>query len=156
MQFIESLGDNDKIISYSGSSFWEWVEGSAGERNKDEVSRFWARALQYLNAYVGYYFSLDEVTGNLRNSCLKMLTPIFFAYSRNTYENFATNTIFDALTSPGEHFFHGEWTISLSEKPYHNVAIDERHECGITGVRKRSLQGLLTSELLSLQILCHT
>ena len=42
--------------------------------------------------------------------------------------------LFDAITYPQsfiDHFMLGEWTISLKGIPYHNVAIDEAHECVI-------------------------
>ena len=32
----------------------------------------------------------------------------------------------------GSYFCNGEWTVSYSGRPYHNLALDEAHECVIT------------------------
>ena len=58
------------------------------------------------------YVTLDM----LRNSCLKIMAPIFFAYSRNNYEELTLNTLTDSLTLPQyilDKFMHGEWTASI-------------------------------------------
>ena len=42
------------------------------------------------------------------------------------------STIRDSLTCPDEFlkvFINGEWTCSVRGRPYHNLAIDEAHEC---------------------------
>ena len=117
-----------------GLAFWSWVESVSTAVNSDEVSRFWARFLFVLNGYVGLYFSIRSGNWFLRNSCLKLLSPLFFAYSRNKYEELSTIHIFATLTYPQsilDRLATGEWTVSIRKVPYHNVALDECHECVI-------------------------
>jgi hypothetical protein len=56
---------------------------------------------------------------------------MFFAYSRNKYEELVCKAIRDAKEMPTEilkHFRHGEWTVSVTGTPFCNVALDEAHE----------------------------
>ena len=67
----------------------------------------------------------------MRNSFLKALLPIFFAYNRNKYQDLCINNIYDTLTLPDDilnKLSAGEWTVSVKGKPYSNQAIDEAHE----------------------------
>ena len=61
---------------------------------------------------------------------------IFFAYSRDKYEELTLNNLQDYFTFPQEildKLMAGEWTVSYKGNPYHNLAIDEAHECCIDG-----------------------
>ena len=60
--------------------------------------------------------------------------PIVFAYSRNKYEKLSITAQHDVMTISdefGSYFCNGEWTVSYSGRPYHNLALDEAHECVI-------------------------
>ena len=53
------------------------------------------------------------------------------ALPHNKYEELVCETIKDVLTQPAyihQHFLNGEWTASITGRPYHNVALDESHE----------------------------
>ena len=70
----------------------------------------------------------------LRNSCVKEIAALFFAYSRDKYEELTLNNLQDYFTFPKEildKLMAGEWTVSYKGNPYHNLAIDEAHECCI-------------------------
>ena len=112
---------------FSADELQSWISTD----NADEMSRFWTQTLYFLNAYVGYYLSIRTGNFALRNACLVPLAELFFAYSHNKYEELVCETIKDVLHLPSEvqnHFNEGEWTISLTGKPFHNVALDEGHE----------------------------
>ena len=68
----------------------------------------------------------------LRNSCIKEIAPVFFAYSRDKYEELTLTNLQDYLTFPQElldDLMDGKWTVSIKGNAYHNLAIDEGHEC---------------------------
>jgi len=95
------------------------VEEICGTGN-DEVSKFWVQYLQYLDLYVGYYFSIRSGNWSLRNACLKQIINLFFSYSKPNYEKLCTETLFDILCLPEDiltHFQNGEWTVSLKGFP---------------------------------------
>ena len=57
-------------------------------------------------------FQLGLVIGN---SCLKVLTELFFAYSRDKYEVLSINALGDSFKYPKEvvdYFMNGQWTVS--------------------------------------------
>ena len=115
-----------------GRTFWEWNNYIASPGNCDEVSQFWEKALTFLNAYVGYYFAIRSGNWYLRNTCIKVLLPLFFAYCRDKYEELITTALKDIHSFPHDvitSFQQGEWTVSQKNRPYHNIAIDEAHEC---------------------------
>ena len=85
----------------------------------------------YIHAYIGFYFAVRSENWELRNSSLRVLGVLFFAYSRDKYEVLVINSISDSMTYPKdilEHFLNGEWTVSLKGRPFHNQALDEAHE----------------------------
>ena len=111
--------------------FTKWLQNVKSETNMDQTSQFWARITQYLNAYVGYYFSVRSGNWLLRNSCLRALLPTIFAYNHNKYEELCCTAIIDTLTFDDDliqHFLNGKWTVSVKGRPFHNLALDEAHE----------------------------
>ena len=78
--------------------------------------------------------SSPSVLGNwlLHNSCLKVLTELFFAYSRDKYEVLSINALADNYTYPKQvldNFRNGEWRVSYKGEPCHSLALDEAQEC---------------------------
>lgn len=113
------------------NNFAKWMEEVTFESNNDQSSRFWASMMSFLTAYVGYYFSVRSGNWLLRNSCLRALLPLIFAYNHNKYEELCCMAIMDTLTLPNaliHKFLDGEWTVSVKGRPYHNLALDEAHE----------------------------
>ena len=113
-------------IRYKGTEFWVWVKNQMKTSNGDKLTQYWAQML--------YFFAIRSGNWTLRNSSLKIITQLFFAYSHNKYEYLSMTTIRDSLTCPDDFlkfFINSEWTCSVRGKPYHNLAIDEAHECVI-------------------------
>ena len=73
---IHSCGES--CTANHSDGFWKWLQMVGSSRNQDQVSQFWATTLFYLHAYVGYYFSIRSGNWLLRNSCLKLIAPMFF------------------------------------------------------------------------------
>ena len=112
-------------------NFWTWIKTYNEKYTHDELSSFWAQMLIYLHAYVGFYFAVRSGNWFLRNSCLKVISELYFAYSRNKYEVLSMSAIANSYTYPIEvihHFTHGQWTVSVKGRPFHNLALDEAHE----------------------------
>ena len=121
-------------IRYKGTEFWVWLKNQMETSNCDKLTQYWAQMLWYINAYVAYFFAIRSGNWTLRNSSLKIITQLFFAYSHNKYEYLSMTTIRDSLTCPDDFlkfFINGEWTCSVRGRPYHNLAIDEAHKCVI-------------------------
>lgn len=99
--------------------------------NKDDISKFWAGILEYLNAYIGYFFAMRSGNWHLRNACLPKLSELFFSFSHHKYEELVCQSMKDTMKLPSAviaAFINGEWTVSATGKPYHNMAMDEAHE----------------------------
>ena len=78
-----------------------------------------------------FYFAIRSGNWLLRNSCLKVLTELFFAYSRDKYEVLSIHALSDSYTYPKEMlqlFKNGQWTVSVKARPFHSLALDEAHE----------------------------
>ena len=79
-------------------AFTEWLKDIELDSNNDRTSQFWASIMSYLHAYVGYYFSDRSGNWLLRNSCLRTLLLLIFAYNYNKYEELCCTAIMDTLT----------------------------------------------------------
>ena len=108
-------------------NFWAWIKTYNEKYTHDELSSFWAQMLIDLHAYVGFYFAVRSGNWFLRNSCPKVISELHFAYSRNKYEVLSMSAIANSYTYPIE-VTHGQWTVSVKGRPYHNLALDEAHE----------------------------
>ena len=85
---------------------------------------------------MGLYFAIFSGNFILRNLCIKQIAPIFFAYSRDKYEELTLTNLKDYLTFPQElldNLMDDRWTVHVSLKGnlYHDLALDEGHECFI-------------------------
>ncbi len=110
---------------------WKWIISFSAKENQNEVSKFWSQLLCVLHFYNEFYFSIRSGNWLLRNTFLKALTPIFFAFNRHKYVELITENLYDTLTMPSNilnHLADGEWTVSVKGMPYCNLAIDEAHE----------------------------
>ena len=128
--FLTSAVEEYKTIE-TDKDFWAWVE-NLHNHERDQVCCFWSQILLYLHAYVGFYFAIRSGNWLLRNSCLKVITELFFAYSRDKYEVLSINALADSYTYPKqvlENFKNGQWTVSYKGRPYHSLALDEAQEC---------------------------
>ena len=122
-QAMEEFSKSDEEKKFE--IFWEWVEKLRGDEH-NQVCRFWAQMLVYLHAYTGFYFAVRSGNWLLRISCLKVLTELFFAYSRDKYEVVSTNALADSYTYPAEileEFRNGQWTVSVKGRPFHSLKL---------------------------------
>ena len=56
----------------------------------------------------------------------------FFSYSRDKYEVLSISALNDSYTYPQEIpelLKNGQWTVSVKARSFHNLALDEAHEC---------------------------
>ena len=131
LAYVSDENDTNDPHFTSWNKFWRWIQTVQASTNMDEVSRFWAKLLPFLNAYVGYYVSIRSGNWLLRNACLRTIAPLFFAFNHYKYEELCTMAIKDTLTLPTnilQHFLNGGWTVSIKGRPHHNFALDEAHE----------------------------
>jgi len=84
----------------SQETFEIFLKSLMADSNADEISRFWANSLDYLNAYLGYYISIRSGNWNLRNACLPKLSELFFAFSHNKYEELVCRSMKDCMRLP--------------------------------------------------------
>ena len=120
-----------KLGRETSDNFWQWLN-DLSKQNKNSIYKFSSQILIYLHAYSGFYFSIMSGNWLLRNSCLKILTELFFAYSRDKYEVISVNALNDSYKYPQEvidHFMKGQWTVSVKGRLFHNLALKEAHEC---------------------------
>ena len=106
----------------------------------NNLARFWMQILIYLHAYAGFYFAVRSGNWLLRNSCLKVITE---SYSRDKYEVLCLSALSNTYSYPSEipkFFVHGQWTVSVRGRPYHNLALDEAHE----SIKNRKLKQITT------------
>ena len=64
----------------------------------------------------------------VRNSCLKVLTELFFAYSRDKYEVLAQVHLPIVTPTPKKSWKTSK-RASYKGRPYHSLALDEAQEC---------------------------
>ena len=95
-----AIGEDPHHMILHGRTFWEWNNYIDSPGNCNEVSQFWAKALTLLNTYVGYYFAIRSGNWYLRNTCIKVLLPLFFAYCRDKYEELITTALKDIHSFP--------------------------------------------------------
>ena len=122
---------NEPVDKINYETYSKWLTSLQSEANNKQITQFWVDILSYLNAYVGYYFSVRSGNWLLRNSCLREHLPLIFAYSHNKYEELSCTAIMDTLTFPQDiiqTLLNGGWTVSVRGRAYHNIALDEAHE----------------------------
>ena len=66
-----SIREDPHHLILHGKTFWEWNNYITSPGNSNKVSQFWAKALKFLNAYVGYYFAIRSGNWYLRTHALK-------------------------------------------------------------------------------------
>ena len=97
--------------------------------------KFWAQfVVKDCLAYISLYIGIRTGNWDLRNASVKLMAPIFSAFDHFTYKKIIAQNIADMITLP-KYILHslqqGCFSVSLSGRPGHSVAIDEAYEMNI-------------------------
>ena len=93
-------------------------------------------------AYVSLFLSMRSGDWALRMASVKSMAPIFTAFDHPVYQKLISTHLADLLTMPAAiqtMFQQGAFVISLNERPWHSVGIDECHEMTINKDCKSSI-----------------
>ena len=105
--------------------------------------KFWAQfVVKDCLAYISLYIGIRTGNCDLRNASVKLMAPIFSAFDHFTYKKIIAQNLADIITLP-KYILHslqqGRFSVSLSGRPGHSVAIDEAHEMAINKHIKTSI-----------------
>ena len=75
--------------------YTNFISIAKADDSNDQISSFWVTILNYLNAYVCYYFAIRIGNFALRNACLLKLAELFFAYNHSNYQTLVCEHIAD-------------------------------------------------------------
>ena len=104
-----------------------------GER--DETFKFWDSFVhEDAMSYLGLYTATRSGKWDLRNPCIKKMTPMFSVCDQHNHARILPQHLSDIATMPEdilENFRNGGFVSSLKGTPYQSQAIDEAHESTI-------------------------
>ena len=76
---MKSAVEEYRIVDKNkNKDFWEWLNKLSSSNGGDQICSFWSQMLIYLHAYVGFFVAIRSGNWLLRNSCLEVLTELFF------------------------------------------------------------------------------
>ncbi len=134
-EVLQSLQESKEIIL-----FMEFIQKCA---NTNATWKFWTQfVFEDAFAYINLYIALRSRNCKLRLACLKLMATIFSAYEHFTCKKIIAQHLADVLAYPSsivEQLKKGCFSVSLSGRPWHSVAIDEAHEMAINKDCKTSI-----------------
>ncbi len=134
-EVLQSLQESKEIIL-----FMEFIQKCA---NTNATWKFWTQfVFEDAFAYINLYIALRSRNWELRLACLKLMAPIFSAYEHFTCKKIIAQHLADVLAYPSsivEQLKKGCFSVSLSGRPWHSVAIDDAHEMAINKDCKTSI-----------------
>ena len=104
----------------------------SNKNSRNEDWQFWSKFLfADCLAYMALHHAIRSTNWELRMGSIKVMTPLFFALDRPTYGKLLPQHLADCLTFPTtilNHLKFGGFTVSITGRQWHSVAIDEAHE----------------------------
>ena len=86
-------------------------------------------------AYFGLFITIHYRNWDLRNSCIKLLAPVFSAFDTPIFQCLIPNHISDVLSLPDcvrKHLQRECFSVHLSSSEWHAVALDEDAKMAVT------------------------
>ncbi len=138
--FNQRLQTLDGSITKLFNDFQSFIRIRA---QQDDTWRFWVQfTFQDAMAYVGLFLAIRSGDWELRMASMKSMAPVFTAFDHPLYQKLISTHVADLLTMPGAvrtMFQQGAFVVSISERPWHSVGIDESHEMFINKDCKMSI-----------------
>ena len=111
-------------------NFHDFVQKRAED---DDTWRFWKQfAFEDCFAYMSLYLAIRTSNWHLRQSSLKLMAPLFAAFDRTTYQKLIPHHLSDIITCYPDNIKKclesGAFTVSITGRQWHSVALDECHE----------------------------
>ena len=111
------------------SNFMNFVHKMA---EKDAVWNLWVNfVFTNCHCYLTLYLAIRSCNWKLRLSSLNQMAPLFAAFDRDTYKRIIPRHLADLKQCPINELQClevGGFTVSITGKRYHSVALDEAHE----------------------------
>ena len=127
--FNKRLQTLEGSISQHYEEFKSFIQSKA---QKDDTWTFWNQfVFQDAMAYVGLFLAIRSGDWDLRMGSMKSMAPVFTAFDHSLYQILISAHVSDLLTMPKaviSMFRQGAFVVSINERSWHSVAIDELHE----------------------------
>ena len=142
--FLEDFNHHLQMINGNATQcFMEFKSFLQERARSDDTWRFWVQFIfQDAMAYIGLYLSIRSGDWELRMASMKQMAPVFTAFDQFTYQKLISMHLADLVTIPPAikaMFKQGRFVVSISDRPWHSVALDESHEMLINRDCKASI-----------------
>ncbi len=131
------------LDSSATSSFGEFKSFIQERARLDDTWRLWVQfTFQDALAYVGLFLAIRSGDWELRMASMKSMASVFTAFDHPLYQKLISMNVADILDMPDtlkSMFRQGAFVVSICERPWHSVAIDESHEMLINKDCKTSI-----------------
>ena len=110
--------------------FYSFVEMKS---EQDDTWFFWSQYVFHdCCAYMNLFLSIRTSNWYLRQSSLKLMVPLYSACDSTTYQKLIPHHIADIVNTYPDHVRNclqsGAFTVSITGRPGHSVALDKSHE----------------------------
>lgn len=121
---LELLEDSDAISDFNAFT----LQNSTA----DDTYSYWSQfVFKDCFTYIALYLAIRGFSWHFRVASLKPMAPLFCAFDRDLYHKLIPNHLADIHKYP-PHILHslqaGGFTVNLTGREWHSVALDEAHE----------------------------